>query len=70
MRNLALNFFKTDSNKNVRNISKEKGNKMVINLFKFKKLKNKKFKNLIYMRVVKKAFILTFNTRKFLHYLK
>lgn len=70
MRNLALKFFKADSNKNVRNISRKKADKTVTNLFKFKKLKNKKFKNLIYIRVIKKSIILIFGTKKILLYLK
>lgn len=37
---------------------------MFKSLFKFKKLKNKKSKNLIYIKAIKKPFFITFSTKK------
>ena len=63
--------FKTDNNKIIEGDA-NKVNKTVINIFKFKKLKNDNFRNLIYMLIIKalkKPIYLTFSIKKIFNYL-
>lgn len=46
---LALKIFKNDNNKNFWDNNNNRANKIIKNLSKFKKLKNKKYKNLMYI---------------------
>ena len=70
---MALKIFWVNNNKIVKSVSSSKANEIIRNLFKFKKLKNNKFKNLIYIlniKVIEKPSFLTFNTKKNFNYLK
>lgn len=65
--NLVLKVVKIDDNKIVRS-----GNivdRLFKNLSKFKKLKNKKLKNLTYIRAIKKPIFLISKTKKAFNYL-
>lgn len=68
--NLILKTPKANNNQVFDDISSSKADKMVRNLFKFKKLKNNNFKNLTYIRAIKKPIFLTFGTRKTFNLLK
>lgn len=56
-------MLKVDNNKIVRG-SSNKTDKLIKNLFKFKKLKNNKFKNLTCIRAIEKSLFLTFGVKK------
>ena len=60
-------MFIINKNKFVRNIDSRKIDKIVQNLSKFKKLKNKKFENLMYIEAIKKPMFLIFNAKKILN---
>lgn len=66
---MTLKAFTINNNKIVKD-GGSKINKMFKNLSKFKNLKNKKSKNLIYIKAIKKPIFLTFITRKALNFLK
>ena len=65
--NLILKVFKADSNEIV--LNNNKINKIIQNLSKSKKLKNKKFQNLTYVKAIMKSIFLIFNNRKVFNYL-
>lgn len=69
---LILIILEIDNNKVVKN-NNNKTNKMIRNLFKFKKLKNNKFEILIYIsniKAIKNLIFLTFNIKKVFNCLK
>ena len=57
---MILKAFKANNNKIIKDINSNKANEIIKNLFKFKKLKNKKFKNLTYIKNMKKIHISNF----------
>lgn len=65
-----MKIFKIDNNKVVRDINTRKVNEIITNLSKFKKSKNKKFENLIYIEATKKHLFLTFGTKKTFNHLQ
>lgn len=60
--------FRIDNDKIVR--VSNRGDKTFKNLSKSKKLKNKRFKNLIYIKAIEELIFLTPNTKKLFNYLK
>lgn len=66
---MILTTIKINNNK----VIKDNINRIIKNLFKFKKSKNNKFKNLLYIsniRTVEKFIFLISNFKKFLNFLK
>lgn len=67
---LILKTFKTNDIKIIKSINIKKADKIVKNLFKSKKLKNKKFKNLMYIKIIRKSIFLNPNAKKTFNYLQ
>ena len=66
--NSTSKIFKVSNNKVVQ--VNNRANKIFKNLSKFKKFKNKKFKNPIYIRTIKKLLFLIFDFKKKFNHLK
>lgn len=67
--NLALKIFRTNNNKIVKS-GNSRANKIARNLFQFKKLKNNKSKNLIYIEVIRELIFLISDIKKIFNYLR
>lgn len=66
----ALKAFKADNNEIVRSSNSRKVDRMVVNLSKFKNLKNAKFKICTNIGAIKEFIFLIFNTKKTFNCLK
>ena len=70
---MVLKTLEINNNKVVKEVNDDKTDKIIKNLFKFKKLKNNKFRNLAYIsniRTIIKFIFLIFDAKKTFNYLK